>query len=204
MSAPSDRVARTAALWATLVALPVAVLAGVLIFSTLSGGSAAAPRQTAPSLSPVPVPSGPVTMPAPALPARAAAVCRTALQRLPAALRGLPRRTVTAGPAQNAAYGEPAITLACGVPQPPMCPSERQTGPGCVPWDTELLNMNRICWYAQRGGAANTFTTMDREIPVRVTVPALYEQAAQWVNEFSPALAGEDDTRASGVPSGCV
>ncbi len=39
-----------------------------------------------------------------------------------------PRRPVTAGPEQNAAYGEPPITLACGVPAPAMSPTE--------PWTT--------------------------------------------------------------------
>lgn len=202
--ASPDRTARTAALWASAVAVPVTVLVAVLLFSFVGGRSPDAPaRPTASALS-APLSQIPVLMPAPTLSPRAATACRAVHARLPAAIRGIPQRPVTAGPAQNAAYGDPAITVACGVEQPPMCPSVDEVRPGCVPLDTELLTMNEVCWYATRQGDAHTFTTMDREIPVRVTVPALYEQAAQWVNEFSPALAGEDDTRASGVPSGCV
>ena len=141
MPSPSDPTTRSAALWATVVALPVTVLAGLLIFSSVSGRSAAAPRSapaksTAASTAPATiaaVPSAPVPLAAPRLAARAAAVCPAVLDRMPVTVRDLPRRAVTAGPRQNAAYGEPAITLQCGVAQPAMCPSLEQTRPGCVP-----------------------------------------------------------------------
>jgi hypothetical protein len=145
-----------------------------------------------------------VPLAAPRLAARAAAVCPAVLDRMPVTVRDLPRRAVTAGPRQNAAYGEPAITLQCGVAQPAMCPSLEQTRPGCVPLDTELLTMDRVCWYARPGSAANTFTTMNREVAVQVSVPAAYEEAAQWVNEFAGALIAADGDRTSGVPSGCA
>jgi hypothetical protein len=204
----SDRATRSAVLWATAIALPVTLGAAILIFSTLSAGSSAAPRPapaastSTPSVRPVP--DTPVPMDAPVLSARAASVCKAVLARLPVAVRDLARRTVGNGPAQNAAYGEPALTMSCGVAQPALCPSLEQTRPDCVPLDTELLTMDRVCWYAERGAAANTFTTMDREIPIRVTVPAPYEQPAQWANEFSAAVIAADAPSATGVPSGCA
>src|SRR5689334_15875675 len=118
-----DRTTRSAALWAAAVAVPVAVLVGVVVYFQVlrPAGPPAAPRPTVTAAASVP--STPVTMAAPALPAAAGAVCRTVVSQLPATIRNLPRRPVSAGPEQNAAYGEPAITLACGIPTPAMCPT---------------------------------------------------------------------------------
>jgi hypothetical protein len=63
--------------------------------------------------------------------------------------------------------------------------------------------MNRVCWYAEQGPASNVFTTMDREQAVQVTVPASYQQAAQWANEFSDIVVETDKSRTAGIPSGC-
>jgi Protein of unknown function (DUF3515) len=198
-----DRTTRTAALWATAIAVPVAVLVGVLIFVQVIRHQQ---PQAAPSAAPATVaavPATPVPMAAPKLSARAAEVCLAVTSQLPTQLRNLAARKVSAGPEQNAAWGEPPITVACGVAQPQMCTTLGQGG-GCVPLDTELLNMNRVCWYAQPGARANVFTTMDREQAVQVTVPSSYQQAAQWANEFSDIVVETDASRKTGVPSGCV
>jgi hypothetical protein len=195
-----DRATRTAAVWATVVAVPVAVLVGFLIFTQVSPSRepAAPPTATAP----VAVPGTPVQMVAPKLSERAAQVCLAVTSQLPAAVRNLPARKVSAGPEQNAAYGEPPLTVACGVEQPRMC----ETLPGgadCVPLDTELLIMNRVCWYAKQTADTAVFTTMDREVAVQVTVPMSYRQPAQWANEFSDIVVATDKSRTEGVPSGC-
>jgi hypothetical protein len=196
-----DSTTRSAALWATAIAVPIAVLVGVLIFAQVirkaEPGAAPSPAVTTPAA----VPAGPVTMAAPTLSARAAEVCLAVTAQLPTRLRDLPARKVTAGPEQNAAYGEPPITVSCGVPQPAMCATLDATG--CVPLDTELLLMNRVCWYARPGPATNVFTTMDREQAVQVTVPASYQQPAQWANEFSDLIVETDKSRTAGVPTGC-
>ncbi|RZU49811.1 uncharacterized protein DUF3515 [Krasilnikovia cinnamomea] len=198
-----DRTTRRAALWATVVAVPVAVLVGFLAFTQVlrPAQPAAAPTTAAPSARAA-VPDTPVPMAAPALSARAAQVCQAVTSALPGTLRDLPARQVTAGPRQNAAWGEPPITLACGVAQPAMC-ATLDGGAGCVPLDAELLNMNEVCWYARQDPAGPVFTTLDREVPVRVTVPTGYAQAAQWANEFSDAVAAASRKRTTGVPSGC-
>jgi len=117
-------------------------------------------------------------------------VCRALLSRLPAALRERQRRPVTAGPEQNAAYGDPAITLACGGPRASVDPT------GFV----SLLS--GVCWYAVEGPDASTWTTVDREVPVTVTVPNRYAPPGQWVIEFSPAV-GTAVPSGGTPPSGC-
>jgi len=200
--APHDRTTRSAALWATAIAVPVAVLVGLLIFSqVIQGAGQSAPSAAA--TTPAAVPSAPVPMAATQLSARAAEVCLAVTSQLPTTLRNLPARKVSAGPEQNAAYGEPPITVACGGPQPAMCTSLTDTN-GCVPLDTELLNMNAVCWYANQQTGQTAFTTMDREIPVTVTVPTSYQQGAQWANEFSDIVVETDKSITKGVPSGCA
>lgn len=196
-----DRTTRVAALWATAVAVPVALIVGVLAFMTIQ------PEKTEKAdkyQQPAVMPSEPVTLDAPRLDARASQACLAVTSQLPLKVRDLPARKVSAGPEQNAAYGEPPLTVQCGVPQPVMCRSLGDTTPGCVPMDTELLIMNRVCWYAKPGSGAATFTTMDREVPVRVTVPGTYENPAQWANEFSDTVVKTVKSTTGPVPSGCA
>ena len=197
-----DPATRTAALWATVIAVPVAVVVGLVIFAQVRPDSAADAKPAASASAPVAVPATAVRMAAPKLSERAAAVCLAVTSQLPATVRNLPARKVSAGPEQNAAWGEPPLTVACGVTQPQMCKT-LDAGPGCVPLDTELLIMNNVCWYAAQTPAGATFTTMDREIAVQVQVPTEYEQPAQWANEFSDAVVETDKSKTEGVPSGC-
>ena len=196
-----DRATRGAALWATVIAVPVAVLVGVAFFLIARPETAAEPA-AAPT-TPVAVPSAPVRMAAPKLSERDAQVCLAVTSQLPASVRNLPARKVSAGPEQNAAYGAPPLTVACGVAPPKMC--ETITGgQGCVPLDADLLIMNRVCWYGAQGSTGAVFTTMDREVAVQVTVPAGLQNPAQWANEFSDAVVKTVKSRTTGVPSGCA
>ncbi|MET0416784.1 MAG: DUF3515 family protein [Actinoplanes sp.] len=196
-----DPTTRSAALWATAIAVPVAILAGLLIFWQIAPADeqAAAPTASQPAAAP----TTPVQMAAPALTGRTAQVCLAVTSQLPTTLRDLPARKVSAGPEQNAAYGEPPITVACGVPQPTMC--ERVDGgrPGCVPLDATMFAMNGVCWWGNDGPATDVFTTMDREVAVQVSVPGSYEQTAQWANEFSDPVLRTVLSVTTGVPSGC-
>jgi hypothetical protein len=198
-----DKSARGAAMWAAAFAVPIAVLAGVLIFWKLApqGEPAAKPAPTSSAL--VSVPSTPVQLAAPALSAHDAQVCLAVTSQLPTRVRNLPARKVSAGPEQNAAYGEPPITVQCGVAQPKMCETITPGQTGCVPLDADLLVMNGVCWYGEDGPATKLFTTMDREVPVQVGVPASYDQPAQWANEFSDAVVKTVKSRATSVPTGC-
>lgn len=196
-----DSATRAAALWATVVAVPVALVVGVLAFVAVQPEKTGEPDRAAVAL---PVPSTPVAMDAPKLDERAAQVCLAVTSQLPATVRDLPARQVGAGHEQNAAYGEPPLQVACGVPAPVMCESLDDATPGCVPMDTELLIMNRVCWYAKSGADAATLTTMDREVAVRVTVPSTYQNPAQWANEFSDTIVATVKSRPRDrMPSGC-
>jgi hypothetical protein len=196
-----DPVTRAAALWATVIAVPVALIVGAVAFSAIQPEKSDKTETAAAA----PVPSTPVQADERELDEKTAQACLAVTSQLPARIRDLPARPVTAGHEQNAAYGEPAITLNCGVPAPVMCNTLTDKTPGCVPMDTELLIMNRVCWYPKAGADAATITTMDREIAVQVTVPNnTYENPAQWANEFSDTIVKTVKSKpAAEMPSGC-
>ena len=198
-----DRTTRSAALWAGVVAVPVALAVGLLMFWRLAPHDADAPPVPA-ATTPAAIPAAPVPMAMPELDARTTQVCLAVTSQLPVKVRDLPARKVSAGPEQNAAYGQPPITVACGVPQPTMC--ERIDGghPGCVPLDATMFKMNNVCWWGSEGPATDLFTTMDREVAVQVSVPASYQQTAQWANEFSDAVVKTIKSKDKGVPTGCT
>ncbi|MEV4659594.1 DUF3515 family protein [Micromonospora sp. NPDC049301] len=184
-----DRTIRGAALLATLIALPVTLLVAVLAFARLSPaepGAAPSPSPTAARVQS----TAPVEMAAPALAARPATVCRALLSQLPRTIRDLAQRPVTAGPEQNAAYGDPALTVACGGPEP------------TVPATDEVWTVNSVCWHSVEQGDATVLTTVDRETPVTVRIPRSYEQPLQWVAPVSSAVVASVPSGGA-VPAGC-
>ncbi|GAB3971880.1 DUF3515 family protein [Plantactinospora veratri] len=184
-----DRTTRQAALWATVVALPLTALVAVLVFGQLSPDPVAKPAPTPTSAAPQA--TTPVQMAAPVLAERPATVCRALLSRLPATLRSLGQRPVTAGPEQNAAYGDPAITLACGVAAP------------AVPDVPDLWMVNNVCWLTEHRDGGLVLTTVDREVPVRLSVPAGQEQTVQWAAPVSESLVASVPSLPQ-IPSGCT
>lgn len=183
------RTTRQAKLWATLVAVPVAVLVAIFAFNRISPDGpvgAPAPARTGPRVQS----TAPVSMAAAPLSARAATVCRALLSQLPARVGYLAQRPVTAGPEQNAAYGDPAITVACGVPAPSFPPTEL------------VYPLDRVCWHAAERPDVTVWTTADREVPVQVTVPREYDPAGQQVIAFSgPVISAVPSAKS--IPSGC-
>jgi len=171
---------RGAARTAALVALPLALLAGALVFWALGGFRDGATEP------PGPTPSGPVAMQARPLPEAAATACRALLTALPGTLRDRARREVTAGTDQNAAYGHPPLTIACGTPLP------------SYPPETTLAVVSGVCWYVQ----GERWTTVDRSVPVTVEVPEAYGPGGQWVVDLAPAIVGALPVAAT-VPFGC-
>ncbi len=186
MRAPeSDPVVSRAARIAALVAVPVAVLAGIAAYRLTAGGPDA--PSPAASGSAAPQRTGTVTVPTRSLPARQATVCRALLAKLPQRLRDRDRRPVSGDPEQNAAWGDPAVVLTCGVPQPE------------VPADAQVWLLNGVCWLNHDSTA---WTTVDREVPVTVTVPKAYGPGGQWVIDFSDPLAAAVPERPD-QPAGC-
>jgi hypothetical protein len=158
----ADTDTRRAARIAALVAIPVALVTGLVAFQIMAPDGAddtEEPRNTA--AAPRPVPSTPVEMAAPPLSERAATVCRALFSKLPDRFGDLPRRPVTAGPEQNAAYGEPPITVACGVAGP------------TPPDNAQYFQIQGPCWYQDDTAAgARRWTLLGREVPVLITAPA--------------------------------
>ncbi|MDG4808304.1 DUF3515 family protein [Micromonospora sp. WMMD1120] len=184
-----DRTMRGAALLATLVALPITLLVAVLAFNKISPEtSTATPTPSATTVGAQA--TTPVEMAAPALAARPATVCRALLSQLPDRIRDRAQRPVTAGPEQNAAYGDPALTVACGGTEP------------TFPSTDEVWTVNRVCWHLAEQEDAAVLTTVDRETPITVRVPRSYEQPLQWVPTISSAIV-ETVPSGGAIPSGC-
>lgn len=169
----NDPTTRTARLVATLVAVPLALIAGFAVFQMLK---------------PDPQSTGPVAMAAPPLEAGQVSYCRALLSQLPDAIRDRKQRPVTAGAEQNAAYGDPAITMACGGQLASFARTD------------QVWSMNGVCWHADATGTV--WTTVDREVPVTVNVPKDYDGSGQWANAFSDPIAASIPN-APNVPSGC-
>jgi hypothetical protein len=185
-----DRTTRRAALVATLVALPVTVAVAAFAVAKLSPDSpAAAPSPSATVARPQS--TAPVALPAPTLADRPAVVCRALVSQLPDSVRDLRQRPVTAGPEQNAAYGDPALTVACGGTPP------------IVGKTDEVWVVDKVCWHAVQESDATVLTTVDRETPVRVRVPRQYEQPLQWVTPISDAVVSAVPS-AKTAPTGCT
>jgi hypothetical protein len=174
-------------LLAAVIALPVAVLTGVAVFNL--GMPAGQPAD--PSAQPNAAATGPVTVSAPPLQSRAAVVCRALVAKLPDRVRDAQRRPVSAGPEQNAAYGDPALVLSCGVPFP------------SYPSTDDVWTLNGVCWHAATASGLTVWTTVDREIPVQVTVPGPADGASQWVIGFATAVGSAVPSLAK-IPSGCA
>jgi len=153
---------------ATLVALPVAVLTGVLAFWLLGGFPSQAVR--------TPQATTTVAVNAPTLDEHAATVCRALVSKLPISVRDRARRPVSPGAEQAAAYGDPPIVLSCGGVQPQ------------VPQDAQLLGLSGVCWFAEEHTDGQTWSTVYREVPVTVSVPKRYDQPGQWVVDFSAPI----------------
>jgi len=198
-----DDTTRRAALWATAVALPLAVLVGVVAFAQLRPEESAVRSDALPTATPRPQSTAPVTMAATPLAQRPATVCRALMSQLPTTLGDLLQRPVTAGPEQNAAYGDPAITVACGVPAPSFPPED------------EVWVVNGVCWHqaGQAGHAEQAeqdgrtepvvLTTVDREVPVRVTVPRDYDPPLQWVAPLAEKVVASVPSTPD-TPAGCT
>ena len=151
----ADPDTRRAARIAALVAVPVAAVTGFVAFQVL----APADPSDEPAGPEKPVPSTPVEMAAPQLTERAATVCRALFAKLPDRFGTLARRPVTAGPEQNAAFGEPPVTVACGAPG------------AQAPTDAQFWELSGVCWYQDEAAGKRRWTLQEREVPVVVTMP---------------------------------
>jgi hypothetical protein len=188
MTDPDLRALRLgAARTASLIAIPIALGIGALSLWRFGAFDGASPRVS--STPPVQA-TGPVTMAAPTLSDDVAAVCRAVVAHLPETVHDANRRPVSAGDEQNAAYGEPALTVACGAPIASVDPTAL------------VYPLGGVCFVAAAGSGGAVWTTVDRQVPVVVTVPGDTDGSAQSVVPLTPAIAFGDPPAAA-KPSGC-
>ena len=186
---PSENSQAAARRVATGVAIPLALLTGFVVFQALKPAPIPVAQAT-PSATPAPVSTEPVAIAAIQLSERETLVCRALLSRLPERLRGLPRRQVTDGHEQNAAFGDPAVTVACGGPAPTFAPTDF------------VYPLSGICWHPNEAGSV--WTTVDREVTIAVTLPAGLsgDGSGQWAAAVSSILTASVPSAAT-EPSGC-
>ena len=108
------------------------------------------------------------------------AVCAALLAGLPQDVEGQRRRKVTPG-VLTAAWGDPPITLRCGVPAPPaLTPS------------SECLEVNGVGWFNEDVPGGVLFTTIGRATFVEVAVPAAYTPPVNPLVDLAAAVTAHD------------
>jgi Protein of unknown function (DUF3515) len=161
--APAQDDRRSAARLATLVAVPVTVaLLTVAVLAERHGGSGAepvAPATSAPATAAA-LPSITVAPP-PALSPAQQRACQDLISALPTDLGDLPARPVDSPSPYVAAWGEPAVTLRCGVARPPSFIAT-----------ADVQQINGVTWFAERRGPTTAWVVVDRPVYVEVLAPA--------------------------------
>jgi hypothetical protein len=101
--------------------------------------------------------------------------CRTLLAAVPDELdTGVRRRPVTGDPARTAAWGDPPVTLRCGVPLPDQA-------------ETPIV-IDGLPFVTTKAAGVVTWTTSDRAVNVSVDVPSAYEEQVYDVQPLIPML----------------
>jgi len=118
-----------------------------------------------------------VAVPTPTPNANDAAICSTLSQTLPQQVADQPKRTVANSPDLTAAWGNPPISLRCGVIKP-----------AALEPTSSLITVNGIDWFAQQLSAGWQFTSMNTSVFVEVTVPNDYSPEANALVDLSVSL----------------
>jgi hypothetical protein len=101
--------------------------------------------------------------------------CRALLAALPDELdTGVRRRPVTGDATRTAAWGDPAITLTCGVPLPDQ--------------SLQPIEIDGLKLVTKKARGVVTWTTFDRAVNVSIAVPTSYEEQIYDVQPLVPAL----------------
>lgn len=112
-------------------------------------------------------------MPAPSADPQVAGACAALLAALPEEVDpGVQRRPVRDG-TRTAAWGDPPVTLTCGVPLPEE-PEARVT-------------VNGVVWSVRASGAGFRWTALELAVPVAVEIPRAYG-GAEVVNPLAAPL----------------
>ncbi|RRS00285.1 DUF3515 family protein [Glycomyces terrestris] len=176
---------RLPAVIATAVAVPVAAVAGVLIYNAMAPAAEEHSDLVQADLSPV-------TVTVPELNDEDAVVCLALTATAPDTAGGLEARPVEGGEgaAESVlAYGDPATVATCGAEAVAVADT------------AAVYKLNGVCWHSDEEGLE--WTTLDRQVPVAVRVPEENEQPVDVLNDLSKAIA-EKVPAAADAPTGCA
>ncbi|MEQ4204609.1 DUF3515 domain-containing protein [Actinopolymorpha sp. B17G11] len=120
---------------------------------------------------------GPVSVEPPEPSGAAKGACRALIDDLPANVGGGKARRVEPPEALAAAWGDPPITLRCGVARPEaLTPT------------SECFEINGVGWYAEKATRGTIFTTVGRATYVEVAVPEAYDPAADSLVDLASSV----------------
>jgi len=121
-----------------------------------------------------------VAVPEPTPDDAARAVCARLVPALPATVLTGERRSADPG-VLTAAWGDPPITLRCGVPRPPGLTAS-----------SECLEVDGVGWFAEDAEGGMLYTTIGRTASVEVGVPAAYAPEAGALADLAGAVSATD------------
>ena len=110
------------------------------------------------------------------------AVCANVIRSLPSAVQNLARRSMDPPEAANvAAWGNPPVTLRCGVATPTsLTPT------------SEILSIASVDWYPEKRSAGYVFVTVGRVANVEVSVPNNYQPETAALPDLANAIKSSD------------
>lgn len=104
-------------------------------------------------------------------------ICAHFLGRVPMKVADKSKRDVNGDSALTAAWGNPAITLRCGVSEPAnMTPA------------SQLVSVNEIDWFPQELSAGWRFTSTNTSVRVEVSVPKEFQPEANALVDLTTSL----------------
>lgn len=124
--------------------------------------------------------SGAVALPDPTPDDATRAVCASLLGDLPATVLNGTRRPTKPG-GLTAAWGDPPITLRCGVPAPPSLTAS-----------SECTEVQGVGWFAEDAEGGTLYTTIGRRAFVELGVPSEYTSAAGALVDVAEVVTAHD------------
>jgi Protein of unknown function (DUF3515) len=124
--------------------------------------------------------SGVVSVPDPAPTGQSERVCTALMADLPPTVLDEKRRKAEPG-RHSAAWGDPAITLRCGVDKPPKLTAA-----------SACYEVNGVGWFAEEASGGYLFTTIGRTTYVEVGVPSDYAPEANALVDLARTVTAHD------------
>lgn len=110
--------------------------------------------------------------------------CRALHEALPERVAGLERNGSEPASEYTAAWGDPAVELRCGVPEPDvLTPGDEHYNP-----TAEAAEVNGVSWLLDEREDGYRFTTTDRAAYVEVTVPDTYAPEVGVLTDLADAV----------------